>query len=201
MTERTTVCVWVVSLLLLLVRCGGSKNDQLTDSLVDLDVGRRYSDSLALIKPPIKFDWHYWDSCVREQMNVNGPISGSGIMYNPWARILTSKSYSAIVFIGIDESGSPVLITVDANDSPIDTVFLLGDISANSPEYWTVENAEVRSNGEIQLMDSVGQWEVDANGARVPETKKVTVVLIKYMINESGKIEKIQETLQESDNL
>jgi hypothetical protein len=108
------------------------------------------------------------------------------------ARVFDEKNYKVIIFVSSDESGSPALITVDRNENPIDTVYLLGDISSNSPERRTIELAEISAGQTIHLIDTVSQWKLTNDGVRIPDTKQITIEEKKYIISESGKFTEIK---------
>jgi hypothetical protein len=191
MNKKLKICLNVVCVLFALSCSNSKESSSENNSIITVSPDenlKSYYDTLSLIKTPLKINWQYWDSTIQRYMIANGPIKGSNIFDNPFAKVFDNKNYKAIIFISPDESGSPALVTFDRNDSPIDTIFLLGDISSNNPEQWTIEEAEIMENQTIQLLDSISQWKLTSDGARIPDTKKSTIEVKKYKISKSGEI-------------
>ena len=192
MNRKFKICLNFVGLLFALGCANTEKNTGHNNVVVSPeDSFKSYYDTLNLMKIPVRINWQYWDSTVQRYMSIYGPIKSSGILENPLAKVFGNKNYKAIIFVSPDETGSPALVTIDRNDSPIDTVFLLGDISSNNPEQWTIEEAEIVDNYTIQLLDSVSRWKVGMDGERIPNSKETTIEIKKYKISESGKIAEI----------
>jgi hypothetical protein len=117
----------------------------------------------------------------------------ASLLDNPVAKALDAENYKAIIFVSHDETGAPTLITINKNGQPIDTLFLLGDVSSNDPNWRTVEQAEINADRTIVLLDSVFHWDLDDTGNRIEQTMKLTVTGQRFRVLDSGIFVEIKE--------
>lgn len=180
----------------LLTACGDQKGNTNT-ALQSLEPeGNTFSsryDSLKVLEIPAKIDWKMWDRETALYRERAGPMKTASLLDNPVAKALDAENYKAIIFVSHDETGAPTLITINKNEQPIDTLFLLGDVSSNDPNWRTVEQAEINADRTIVLLDSVFHWELDDAGNRIDQTMKLTVTGQRFRVLDSGVFVEIKE--------
>ncbi len=168
------------------------KTEQGETEATDTEPFKNVYDTLDQLKIPITFRPDDWDDLYMKHLEKYGIKEGWELLKHPYAKLVDSKNYKAIIFISTDETGSPTLITIDRIGNPIDTLFLLGDSGGNDPSSGTSEIATINKDLTIHLLDSIFTYDLEPDGHRVDSTQQVTVSDKKYRILESGKIEKIE---------
>lgn len=149
-------------------------------------------DTLDILKVPVSLTPHDWNGLHQKHLERYGVKEGLELLQHPYARLTGNSDYKAVVFISTDETGSPTLITLSKNGLPIDTLYLLGDWSANNPGQETNELVTIGKDYLIHLIDSTSAFEVDENSERMEASRKVTVTHESYRISDKGRIEKIR---------
>lgn len=178
-----------------LTACGdrkGKVETVLRSSSVEGNTFSSRYDSVKVMKLPAKIDWDGWDRETAVYHEKYGPMKTSGLLDNPVAKVLDAENYKAIIFVSHDETGAPTLITVGKHEQPIDTLFLLGDVGSNDPEWRTVEQAEINADGTIVLLDSIFHWELDDTGSRIEQTKSLSVNRQCFRVLDSGMMEEVE---------
>jgi len=148
-------------------------------------------DSLETLSLPITLDTDVWDSLYFIHLDKYGPGEAWEITKRPYMKIAENEHFKAIIFIRSDESGAPVVITIDSAGQQIDGVALLGDWTSNDPSSWTTELATVDKDLTIHLLDSVSSFQLDPDGARIDSTRVLEIKHEYYKINHDGKVERI----------
>jgi len=149
-------------------------------------------DTLDILNVPVSLTPRKWTELHQRHLERYGVKDRLELLQHPYARLTGNSDYKAVVFISTDETGSPTLITLGKNGLPIDTLYLLGDWSANSPSQETNELVTISKDYLIQLIDSTSTFELSGNDVRIETSRKVTVTNESYRISDKGRIEKIR---------
>jgi hypothetical protein len=149
-------------------------------------------DTLDQMEIPVTFRPDEWANLHMRHLEKSGLKKGWELMKHPYAKLVDSANYKAIVFVSTDETGSPTLITIDRTGTPIDTLFLLGDWTSNDPSNETIELATINKDLTIHLLDSVTTYDLGPDGDRIESTRKLTISDNLYRILDSGVIERIR---------
>jgi hypothetical protein len=150
-------------------------------------------DSLDKMAVPVVLTSDKWDSLYTIHVDKYG-IGGSwkSTLNHPYKKLMDSERYKAIVFVSIDETGAPLLVTIDSLGSVIDSLSLLGDWSSNDAESRTIETATIGSDFSIRLLDSVFTYRLGPEGDRLESTQKLTVTDELYRVLDNGTISRIR---------
>ncbi len=145
-------------------------------------------DTLQNLGLPLTLNQQTWTVLSKKHYDKFGIKGGYDLLTMPFSKLTDSDLYKGIIFIYDD----PILITVDKNSNPIDTLFLLGDNYSNDPSIKTIEQAKIDSNLIIQLLDSVFTYDIGEAGDRIESTEKLKVTVENYRIEGTGQIKKIE---------
>jgi len=167
-----------------------SATDSVAHSTIDLSPD--IPDTLDQLSLPITLTPNSWNDLYSSHIKKYGPRQGAETTDNPYAKLIYTDTYAAIIFITSDETGSPVIVTLDKAGNQISQLDLLGSWASNSPEIWTTEVTTIDKDLSINLTDSVWTYSVDSTGNRIEESFKLTVVNEMYKIFNSGKIQKVK---------
>jgi len=169
------------------------RSTEQTENLpVELKTFESVYDTLDQLQLPVTFKPDAWGNQVMEYLEKYGIKEGWELMKHPYAKLVDSVKYKAIIFVSTDETGSPTLITIDRMGNPIDTLFLLGDGASNDPANRTIELATINTDLTIHFLDSVSTYDLGADGDRIESTRKLEIKDELYKILSSGVIEKIR---------
>jgi hypothetical protein len=149
-------------------------------------------DTLDQMEIPVTFRSDEWSDLSMRHLEKYGVKERWELMHHPYAKLVDSLNYKAIIFVSTDQAGSPTLITIDRIGNPIDTLFLLDDWASNDPSNGTLELATINEDLTIHLSDSVSTYDLGPDGDRRESTRKVTVTDKLYRIRNSGVIEMIR---------
>jgi|688.fasta_scaffold983675_1 hypothetical protein len=166
--------------------------EQTENEVTEVEGFKSVYDTLDQMEIPITFRPDEWSDLYMKHLDKYGVKEGWELMKHPYAKLVDSKNYKAIIFISTDETGSPTLITIDRIGNPIDTLFLLGDWASNDPSNGTTEIATINKDLTIHLLDSASTYDLGPDGDRIESTRKLTVTDELYRILNSGVIEKIR---------
>ena len=166
--------------------------EQIENKVTEVERFKSVYDTLDQMVIPITFRPDEWSDLYSKHLDKYGIKEGWEVMKHPYAKLVDSMNYEAIIFISTDETGSPTLITIDRLGNPIDTLFLLGDWASNDPSNGTTEIATINKDLTIHLLDSASTYDLGPDGDRIESTRKLTVTDELYRILNSGIIEKIR---------
>lgn len=149
-------------------------------------------DTLDVLNVPITLTPSVWSEMYKLHLDKYTINEGWELLKHPFARLTGNSNYKGIIFVSTDETGSPVLITIDKTDRPIDTLFLLGDWGGNDPSNETREITTINKDYTILLIDSTSTFDIGPDGDRIVSSEKLTATNETYRILDNGKIEKIR---------
>jgi hypothetical protein len=144
-------------------------------------------DTLQNLVLPLTLDWNFWSELAQKHTNKFGIGHGDDLLRRPLAKVIDTDMYKGVIFIYDD----PILITINKELKPIDTLFLLGDNYSNDPSITTIEQAKINSDYTIQLRDSVFTFDLGKDESRIENSKKLTVKIDNYKIEKDGQIKKM----------
>jgi len=144
-------------------------------------------DTLQRLSLPLTLNGKIWSELSRNHYETFGFRKGDDILTEPFGKFVDSELFKGVIFIFDD----PILVTIDRNQNPIDTLFLLGDNYSNDVSTATTEQAIVNTDLSIQLIDSVFTYLVDENDDRIDSSEKLEIQTENYRINKTGKILKV----------
>jgi hypothetical protein len=162
------------------------------ENAAEVKLFRSVYDTLGQMEIPVTFRPDEWGDLYMKHLEKYGVKEGQELMKHPYAKLVDSENYKAIIFVSTDETGSPTLITIDRKGNPIDTLFLLGDRASNDPRNETIELATIDKDLTIHLLDSVSTYDLGPNEDRLENTRKLTIADEMYRIHNSGVIERIR---------
>jgi hypothetical protein len=145
-------------------------------------------DTLQNLGLPLTLNEKNWSELSRKHYDKFGIKGGYDLLTMPFSKLIDSDSYKGVIFIYDD----PILITIDKNSNPIDTLFLLGDNYSNDPSIKTIEQARINSDLTIQLLDSVFTYDLGKDEDRIESSEKLTIKKENYRIEKTGHIKKIE---------
>ncbi len=185
MINRLTFGTIVLLIFTMCARPKDKGNESLTE---DVSTFKSDYDTLQNLELPLTLNQKTWSDLTQKHYDKFGIKGGYDLLTMPFAKLVDSDSYKGIIFIYDD----PILITIDKNSNPVDTLFLLGDNSSNDPNMTTIEQAQVNSDLTIQLLDSVFTYDLGKDEYRIESTEKLTITVEKYRIKKNGQIKKIE---------
>jgi len=144
-------------------------------------------DTLQRLSLPLILNEKIWRELSRKHHETFGFRSADDILTVPFGKLVDSELFKVVIFIFDD----PILVTIDRNQNPIDTLFLLGDNYSNDASTATIEQAIVNTDLSVQLIDSVFTYLIDENEYRIENSKKLEIQTENYRINKTGKILKV----------
>lgn len=145
-------------------------------------------DTLQNLGLPLTLNQKIWTELAKKHYDKFGIKGGYDLLTMPFGKVTDSDSYKGIIFIYDD----PILITIDKNLNPIDTLFLLGGNYSNDPSITTIEQAKINSDLTIQLLDSVFTYDLGKDEDRIESTEKLTITVENYRIEKTGQIIKME---------
>jgi len=154
----------------------------------DTETYKSNYDTLRNLGLPMTLNQKTWDELTKNHYEKFGIKGGSDLLTMPFAKMIDSELYKGIIFI----YDNPILITIDKNSNPIDTLFLLGDNYSNDPSINTIEQALINKDLTINLLDSVFTYDLGKDEERLESTEKLTVKIGNYKIDSTGQIIKIE---------
>ena len=175
-------------LILSFTMCDRPKDKEDKNLTEDTNTFKSDYDTLQNLGLPLTLNQKTWTELSKKHYDKYGIKGGYDLLTMPFGKLTDSDLYKGIFFIYDD----PILITIDKNLNPIDTLFLLGDNFSNDPSITTIEQAKINSDLTIQLMDSVFTYDLGQNEDRIESTEHLTIKLENYRIERTGQIKKIE---------
>ena len=166
--------------------------EQIKSKVTETQSFKSVYDTLDQIDIPVTFRPDEWSNLYMNHLEKYGIKEGWELMKHPYAKLVDSVNYKGIIFVSTDETGSPTLITIDRNENPIDTLFLLGDWASNDPSNGTIELTTINKDLTIYMLDSVSTYDLGPNGDRLEDSRKLTITDELYRILSTGVIEKVR---------
>ena len=185
MINRLTLGIIVI---LSFVKCNRPKDKDYKNLTEDTKTFKSDYDTLQILALPLTLNQKTWSELAKKHYDQFGIKGGYNLLTMPFGKLADSDLYKGIIFIYDD----PILITIDKNLSPIDTLFLLGDNFSNDPSITTIEQAKINSDLTIQLLDSVFTYDLGKDEDRIQSSEKLTITLKNYKIATTGQIKKIE---------
>ncbi|MFO0507007.1 MAG: hypothetical protein ACK5X6_09190 [Chryseotalea sp.] len=179
--------LWVLVFSIIMICCNPKTNEENLSN--DINTFKSNYDTLKTFKLPLILNWKIWNKLSEEHYNDNRIIGGNDLLKMPFGKLVDSELFKGVIFIYND----PILITIDKNQNPIDTLFLLGDNFSNDPSITTIEQAKITADLKIQLIDSVFTYDTDENENRIESTMKLSISVKEYKIENNGIIKNIKE--------
>lgn len=162
--------------------CNTKSGEQL--ALESISVNSAY-DTLQRIELPLKLTTNNWRPYIKNFYKKLGQYS---IPSNYPVGIISQNEYFKSVLIIIDEL--PVLMTLDNNQNPIDTLFILDDYGMN-PSKEVSEFSVIDEGLRVILIDSMYTYDLDENEIQINGTQKFKRTEENYKISDKGIIEKL----------
>lgn len=181
----------IFGLALLLTNCSERANS-LNSELQNETLFSSVYDTLDTIEVPVTFTPETWSEKYKIHIEKYGVVHDWDIFQHPFAKLTEGPNYKGIIFISTDETGSPILVTIDKKGQPIDTLSLLGDWGGNDPSIATTEIVTISEDFTIYLIDSTSTFDIGLDGDRIESSKKLEVNNELFKIVDSGKIVKIK---------
>lgn len=175
-------------LVLIFAMCDRPKNTGDKNFTEDIKTFKSDYDTLQNLELPLTLNQKTWSELAKKHYDKFGIKGGYDLLTMPFGKLTDSDLYKGIIFIYDD----PILITIDENLNPIDTLFLLGDNYSNDPSITTIEQAKINSDLTIQLLDSVFTYDLGKDEDRIESTKKLAITVENYRIEKTGQIKKIE---------
>jgi hypothetical protein len=166
--------------------------EQIESKVTKTESFKSVYDTLDQMEIPVTLTWDKWDHLCKEHFERYGLRQGENVTDHPYAKLAESENFKAFVFISIDETGSPVIMTFDKNGNELDGLDLMGDVGSNDPSIRTTELAIINKDLTIQLIDSTWTYDVNADGNRIESSEKLATKDELFRILVSGEIEKIR---------
>lgn len=185
MINRLTL--WTI-IILSFTMCDRPKDKEDKNLTEDVKTFKSDYDSLQNLGLPLTLNQTIWSELAKKHYDKFGVKGGYDLLTMPFSKLVDTELYKGVIFIYDD----PILITIDKNLNPIDTLFLLGDNYSNDPSITTIEQARINSDLTIQLIDSVFTYDIRENEDRIENTEKLTITTKNYRIEKTGKIQKIE---------
>ena len=177
-----------LALILSLTMCDRQKDKGNGNKTKDTKTFKSDYDTLQNLGLPLTLDWKLWSELAQKHIDKFGIGHGDDLLTRPFAKVIDTDIYKGVIFIYDD----PILITIDKELKPIDTLFLLGDNYSNDPSIKTIEQAKINSDYTIQLRDSVFTYDLGKDESRIENSKKLTIKTDNYKIEKDGQIKKIE---------
>jgi hypothetical protein len=147
-------------------------------------------DTLATISLPISMTPESWNNLYSKHIDEYGLPANTDIFLRPYAKLHSNKFYKAIIFISKDETGAPLLISLDKNNNKISELNLLGDWNSNDPSKHTNEIVVIDKDLTISLIDSIKTYDTTIDGDRIESSEKLTIKNESFSISEKGEFMK-----------
>src|SRR5688572_12672711 len=81
--------------------------EQILDNVTEEKLFKSVYDTLDQMEVPITFRPDEWDDLYMKHLGKYGVGDGWELMKHPYAKLVDSTNYKAIIFVSTDETGSP----------------------------------------------------------------------------------------------